>query len=633
MFNLQVSYSDRSEVEELRLRGLVPFIVGLVLIFGITSSTFGQKSKISEVKNSQDYYWGEFCAENIQVASDNALQQLISKIAVRVQTDFKSIWKEEEADGDIDVEEKTENVVKTYSTATLKNVETIKYPSEECGINVFNYIKKDQVDAIFEGRKELVQDLFLRAREYEGEQNYSSALKLYNFALVLINSIPEQSIEFGTYNLTTFIPEQINSIIQNIDFEVIRDEMVDDKTREIALSISVDDKPANRIDFSYWNGNTQVHSKGKDGEAVIQLYGSSTQLENLKLKIKYNYYQQRNEIKEVGQLWNLVVKPKFSNRMTISLDEQKEDKPDKKEMVAGKKEEDQQTNIAEVEGVEEYPNNIDPQTEMLESFVQENELPEEWKQDEFLSDKASRVNEHNNLSMLDTDDSLSINKTYEGWEARKIPVLGNYETLHIQSKEYLVPDFDEDGQLVDVNFGVMDGFYDKFQYQSQFGNDWKERKVIIKFMEKYRTAFLSRDVDQLKTMFADKAVIIVGRVLKEEGASDQYKYEQGRNQPEVEYLKYSKNEYIERQERLFEEKEDILLEFSTFDIHKKNNQPGIYGISLRQQYYSTNYSDEGYLFLLVDFNEDKPKIYVRAWQPQEWNEESLIGLGNFNINF
>jgi hypothetical protein len=41
---------------------------------------------------------------------------------------------------------------------------------------------------------------------------------------------------------------------------------------------------------------------------------------------------------------------------------------------------------------------------------------------------------------------------------------------------------------------------------------------------------------------------------------------------------------------------------------------------------------EGYLFLLIDFNEQFPQIYIRAWQPQEWNTESLIDLGNFNLN-
>jgi len=66
---------------------------------------------------------------------------------------------------------------------------------------------------------------------------------------------------------------------------------------------------------------------------------------------------------------------------------------------------------------------------------------------------------------------------------------------------------------------------------------------------------------------------------------------------------------------------------------EKNNIEGVYGISMRQSYTSTNYSDEGYLFLLIDFNDDKPKIYVRAWQPKEWSDDALVELGNFNVNY
>jgi len=65
---------------------------------------------------------------------------------------------------------------------------------------------------------------------------------------------------------------------------------------------------------------------------------------------------------------------------------------------------------------------------------------------------------------------------------------------------------------------------------------------------------------------------------------------------------------------------------------RKNNSKGVYGISMRQNYNATNYADEGYLFLLVDFNEEKPQIYVRSWQPQEWVEQALVDLSNFNIN-
>ncbi|NOX89728.1 MAG: hypothetical protein GXO77_11925 [Calditrichaeota bacterium] len=53
---------------------------------------------------------------------------------------------------------------------------------------------------------------------------------------------------------------------------------------------------------------------------------------------------------------------------------------------------------------------------------------------------------------------------------------------------------------------------------------------------------------------------------------------------------------------------------------------------MRQSYYSTTYADEGYLFLLIDFSEKDPLIYVRAWQPNTWDLNKLVRTGNFKIH-
>jgi hypothetical protein len=52
---------------------------------------------------------------------------------------------------------------------------------------------------------------------------------------------------------------------------------------------------------------------------------------------------------------------------------------------------------------------------------------------------------------------------------------------------------------------------------------------------------------------------------------------------------------------------------------------------MRQSYASTTYADEGYLFLLIDFAEEDPMIYVRAWQPETWSDDELIKTANFRI--
>jgi len=122
-------------------------------------------------------------------------------------------------------------------------------------------------------------------------------------------------------------------------------------------------------------------------------------------------------------------------------------------------------------------------------------------------------------------------------------------------------------------------------------------------------------------------------VLNKTKAKDVYKYYKiNDEQPHVAYTQYTKNEYLKNQAKLFKSQKDIYLGYNSFKILRKNKQEGVYSFSMRQNYESTTYSDEGYLFLLVDFNHSQPQIYVRAWQPQEWNDNALIKLSNYNIN-
>lgn len=56
----------------------------------------------------------------------------------------------------------------------------------------------------------------------------------------------------------------------------------------------------------------------------------------------------------------------------------------------------------------------------------------------------------------------------------------------------------------------------------------------------------------------------------------------------------------------------------------------IYGVQIAQDYYSTNYADKGYLFLMVDINDpERPLIKVRTWQPEKDPNFGLYGPGDF----
>ena len=86
---------------------------------------------------------------------------------------------------------------------------------------------------------------------------------------------------------------------------------------------------------------------------------------------------------------------------------------------------------------------------------------------------------------------------------------------------------------------------------------------------------------------------------------------------------------MEQLEHCFNSNEFINIRFAENDIVKAGKGGEIYGIQIRQDYYSSNYGDTGYLFLMVDLNDPKqPIITVRVWMPER--DPDFSGLPDFN---
>lgn len=237
---------------------------------------------------------------------------------------------------------------------------------------------------------------------------------------------------------------------------------------------------------------------------------------------------------------------------------------------------------------------------------------------------------HNNVKLV-SDQNVNVSKTADGWEVRGLRVQNAYPSLNMQQSESLNLDVSKTGEITGITYGMMGDLFKKYVGDAKDRDDFNERQIIVKFLERYRTAYMTRDIGLIKQIFSDDALIIIGKKVNSVKTKD-LGYQQFGNQPSFEYVRLSKEAYVNRLAKTFENQKDIYLEFSTFKILQKNNQKGVYGVSMRQNYYSSSYSDEGHLFLLIDFNGDEPKIYVRSWQPQEWDDANLIGMANFKIH-
>ncbi len=160
-------------------------------------------------------------------------------------------------------------------------------------------------------------------------------------------------------------------------------------------------------------------------------------------------------------------------------------------------------------------------------------------------------------------------------------------------------------------------------------DDAKRRHLILNYCEHFRTAYTTKDIDFLRQVFSDNALIIVGNVVKPVANDDKCQAD-----AKITYAIRSKQNYMARLSKVFAANKRIDVKFSGFRIMRHPTMDGIYGVTLRQQYKSDNYSDDGYLFLLWDFRDKSmPLIHVRTWQPAQSVDEGneIIGIQDFNL--
>lgn len=83
-------------------------------------------------------------------------------------------------------------------------------------------------------------------------------------------------------------------------------------------------------------------------------------------------------------------------------------------------------------------------------------------------------------------------------------------------------------------------------------------------------------------------------------------------------------------EACFNANEYVNIRFADNLISRADKGGELYGIQIKQDYYSTHYSDKGYLFLYVDLNNsDKPIIKVRTWQVEKDPTLGVYTMYNF----
>ena len=213
---------------------------------------------------------------------------------------------------------------------------------------------------------------------------------------------------------------------------------------------------------------------------------------------------------------------------------------------------------------------------------------------------------------------LKLIRTADGnYEMRDIPLqLIDEEGEEVYEEAVLF--FTPSGNLAGIRIALPQHHYGRIMREGIDRIDRDRRRHILDFTEEFRTAYNTKDIDFITKVFSDQALIVVGRVVQEADESSPY-------EDQVEYMRFSKEEYLERLERVFQVNRFIDVNFEDIRILRHPLYEDVYGVNMEQYYTSSTYSDEGYLFLLVDFQDpDAPMIHVRTWQPMRSTPEDRV---------
>jgi hypothetical protein len=580
----------------------------------------------AEIKSSSAYLWGEGTASTLQQADKRALNDLISQISVQVESNFYNIVTED----DEDIKEYTQSVMSTYSATTLN--QAMRKVQEHGGkTTVLRYIELENIQKLFKARRLKLLDYIKSAQSAETDYRIGDALKYYYWSLVLLRSHPDVNSMKASLDskqevlLITHLPQKINSILEAIDIsiqKVIYDKP--EKKKTIILDIFYDGNPVTNLDYIYYTGDSWTNrlSSCKDKLGIVELFGISAEaLEQMRIKIEYTYESKSkidNELKEVIENAFL---PHFASadiKLPIKKRAKKPKSPKPKIKAASKipSEKVYAQKVADViRAVDKHD-----YREVTNHFTDDGKAM-------FI-----RLLEYGNAQLIDPSKiKLEMVELNDQIIVRSIPMKFTFPNNNREFIEDVIFTLNKAGKIENVSFALNNHSISRIMGKGDRFGTVDHKRQIVRFMEDYKTAYCLGRLEYIESIFADNALILVGHNLTQ-GENIDSMYRGNLKNEDVEYIKLSKTEYVERLRRLFAINDFVNIHFEETEIKKIGGDDKVYGIQIAQNYNSESYADFGYLFLMFDLNVvNEPKIYVRSWQPEKNSEGRIMGLEDFTF--
>lgn len=610
---------------------IITFSLFSILIFSQVNKE--NEKRACELQASSEYICGLGHGNTLKQASNDALAALSSQISTTVSSDFNYLVNSESNGDDVKESVKVDNIIRTYSHTTLRNAMELVI-EDEPKATVLRYIKKADLDKIFEQRRNKVLEYASNAQKYEKENKVADALSSYYAALALLRSLPDGSdmkIRLGFTEETLLMPlimKNVNDILNNVEIktEAIED---DGDERTMIINIQYKGKPATNFNYTYYNGSRRSDiCTAKDGTGDISI-PKSLSISKLDIHAEYICEDEANYDRELRDvLDNTTPVPFRTAKMKLAKDKEV------KAVAAN-------VNTATA-SVMSAPASSVPSTTMDDSKVspylatmQKIELAIRQKSYESIRDcfTAEGYDMFNKLvnygkAKLLRAPVLQFQESGEEVICRSFPMSFSFSGNRRTFVEDVVFHLTKDGKVCEVAFGLNKPAVDDIMNRGAWSDE--ARKVMINFLESYKTAYALKRLDYISSIFSNDALIITGSFVKSTGNKEVGPS----NIKHVKYTRQTKAQYMKSLKACFASNEYVNIHFADNIIRRSASNPNIYGIQIKQDYYSSSYGDTGYLFLLIDFKDVKaPLIHVRTWQPDKDPNarDGRIGMQDFQL--
>jgi hypothetical protein len=230
--------------------------------------------------------------------------------------------------------------------------------------------------------------------------------------------------------------------------------------------------------------------------------------------------------------------------------------------------------------------------------------------------------------------------TSSGYQVRNIPMA--LKNLPGDEVRNIAINFDRAGNIEDVYFTLEHHNYKEVVGEGNEVADLRRRQAILNFVENFRTAYNRKDLELLAKVYSDHALIITGKVVKspdnQSGDIPTTLKKLGFSKEIIQYQVFSKKEYIERLRGIFKANTRINIVFDSISVTQHPKYSDIYGVTLKQGWNTSQYSDVGYLLLVIDFRDGEDmQVHVRTWQPDKLNgrplsKDEIFKLGDLIFN-